>query len=177
VTYVELLLVVTVALVLSVAVLPTARTVRRRAQEKELKRALTTIREAIDEYHRDWEHGYIESDQEDGWPEDLEELNRGVEYDENRLGLPGKQPTGGSGPGRYGTNKGAEDFEPFDKVYLKTIPKDPFNLHDDPWDVSGWKARQYDDEHDSTSWGGESVYDVRSSSTRTALDGTLYEEW
>ena len=33
------------------------------------------------------------------------------------------------------------------------------------------------DDADSTSWGGENVFDVHSKSTDTALDGTKYSEW
>jgi general secretion pathway protein G len=41
----------------------------------------------------------------------------------------------------------------------------------------GWMARDYDDEPDATSWGGDGLYDVYSSSELTALDGTKHFEW
>ena len=37
--------------------------------------------------------------------------------------------------------------------------------------------RSYQDDWDSTSWGGENVYDVYSLSPGIALDGTYYNEW
>lgn len=54
--------------------------------------------------------------------------------------------------------------------FLRRIPIDPMT-HDD------WLLRSYQDDVDSTSWGGENVYDVRTSSEGTALDGTKYADW
>ena len=54
--------------------------------------------------------------------------------------------------------------------FLRRIPVDPMT-HDD------WKLRSYQDDVDETSWGGENVYDVRTSSEGTALDGTIYADW
>ena len=54
--------------------------------------------------------------------------------------------------------------------FLRRIPIDPMT-HDE------WVLRSYQDDVDSTSWGGENVYDVRTSSEGTALDGTKYADW
>jgi general secretion pathway protein G len=54
--------------------------------------------------------------------------------------------------------------------FLRRIPIDPMT-HDD------WELRSYQDDVDATSWGGENVYDVRTSSEGTALDGTKYADW
>jgi general secretion pathway protein G len=43
--------------------------------------------------------------------------------------------------------------------------------HDD------WELRSYQDDMDATSWGGENVYDIRTSSEGIAIDGTKYAEW
>lgn len=56
------------------------------------------------------------------------------------------------------------------KRFLRRIPIDPMT-HDD------WVLRSYQDDPDATSWGGENVYDVRTSSEGTALDGTKYADW
>jgi len=182
VTFVELMMVVAVLAVIALLALPTGITLHRRAQEKQLAAALVEIREAIDEYHRDWEQGYIESEHEHGWPESLEELHEGKEYtgpppgQEGALPLPsagGPQPGGGLPRARE-----LEEEEPRTKVYLREIPRDPFNVHDDEWDVSGWRARSYGDEPDDTHWGREGVYDVYSGSDYMALDGrSRYPEW
>lgn len=54
--------------------------------------------------------------------------------------------------------------------FLRRIPIDPMT-HED------WVLRAYQDEPDDTSWGGQNVYDVRTSSEGTALDGTKYADW
>jgi general secretion pathway protein G len=40
-----------------------------------------------------------------------------------------------------------------------------------------WGMRSMQDDADSDSWGGQSVFDVYSKSTGTALDGTKYKDW
>jgi general secretion pathway protein G len=40
-----------------------------------------------------------------------------------------------------------------------------------------WGKKCYQDEPDSTSWCGDNVYDVYSTSTAKALDGTAYNTW
>ena len=54
--------------------------------------------------------------------------------------------------------------------FLRRIPVDPMTRDE-------WELRSYQDDHDATSWGGENVYDVRTSSEGTAIDGTKYAEW
>lgn len=54
--------------------------------------------------------------------------------------------------------------------FLRRIPIDPMT-HED------WVLRSYQDDADATSWGGENVYDVRTSSEGVALDGTKYADW
>jgi len=55
--------------------------------------------------------------------------------------------------------------------FLRRIPVDPLRGEAD------WGLRSYQDRSDSTSWGGQNVYDVYSKSDGTALDGTRYREW
>jgi general secretion pathway protein G len=40
-----------------------------------------------------------------------------------------------------------------------------------------WGLRSMQDDPDSDSWGGQSVFDVYSKSEGTALDGTKYKDW
>ena len=40
-----------------------------------------------------------------------------------------------------------------------------------------WGLRSVQDDADSTSWGGQDVFDVYSKSQGTALDGTKYSDW
>lgn len=55
--------------------------------------------------------------------------------------------------------------------FLRRIPMDPMTNSTD------WGLRAYQDDPDSTSWGGENVFDVHTRSTATALDGTEYQDW
>ncbi len=56
------------------------------------------------------------------------------------------------------------------RKFLRRIPIDPMT-HED------WELRSYQDDADATSWGGENIYDVRTSSDGVALDGTKYADW
>jgi general secretion pathway protein G len=40
-----------------------------------------------------------------------------------------------------------------------------------------WSLRSIQDDADATSWGGDNVFDVHSSSSGIALDGTKYSDW
>jgi general secretion pathway protein G len=40
-----------------------------------------------------------------------------------------------------------------------------------------WGMRSMQDDTDSDSWGGQSVFDVYTKSEGTALDGTKYKDW
>ncbi|HYL47585.1 MAG TPA: type II secretion system protein [Candidatus Limnocylindrales bacterium] len=55
--------------------------------------------------------------------------------------------------------------------FLRSIPKDPMTGSAD------WGLRSVQDDSDSTSWGGQDVFDVYSRSTGTAMNGTRYSDW
>lgn len=55
--------------------------------------------------------------------------------------------------------------------FLRRIPVDPMTGR------AEWGLRSVHDDPDSDSWDGESVFDVYSKSTGTALDGTKYSTW
>jgi general secretion pathway protein G len=50
-------------------------------------------------------------------------------------------------------------------------------LPDDPMTGDDWVLRSYQDDPDATTWGGENVYDIRTSSDGVALDGSKYADW
>jgi general secretion pathway protein G len=54
---------------------------------------------------------------------------------------------------------------------LRRIPLDPMTGERE------WGLRSYQDEHDTTSWGGENVYDIYSLSGGVGLNGVPYREW
>jgi general secretion pathway protein G len=55
--------------------------------------------------------------------------------------------------------------------FLRRIPIDPMTKSTD------WGKRSYQDPPDSTSWGGQNVFDVYTKSSGTGLDGTKYSDW
>lgn len=149
-TLLELILAMVILATLASAVIPMAEVSVRRSKEIELRQSLRTVREAIDSYKADFDKAVEQkkitpSINETGYPEDLETLLEGTDWG-----------------GLY----------PYERKYLRRIPKDPF----DPYD-EGWGMRSYSDDPDSTVWGGENVYDVYSQSESTALDGSTYNTW
>ncbi len=152
-TLIELLVVLVVLSILAVSAMPFAEIMVRRSKELELRRDLREVRTAIDRFHADWEAERIsrisELVSEDGYPKTLQVLVEGV-------------PTGkASGASRK---------------YLRRIPEDPFG---GPGRAAAeqWVLRSYRDDVDSDAWGGEDVYDLRSGSERTGIDGSRYQEW
>ncbi len=55
--------------------------------------------------------------------------------------------------------------------FLRSIPDDPM------MNSKEWGMRSMQDDPDSDSWGGQSVFDVYTKSEGTALDGTKYKDW
>ena len=55
--------------------------------------------------------------------------------------------------------------------FLRSIPIDPMTKSKE------WGLRSMQDDPDSDSWGGQSVFDVYTKSEGTALDGTKYKDW
>jgi len=55
--------------------------------------------------------------------------------------------------------------------FLRKIPIDPMTK------TAEWGFRSVQDDPDSTSWGGQNIFDVYSLSEGIAIDGTKYKEW
>lgn len=55
--------------------------------------------------------------------------------------------------------------------FLRRIPVDPMTGE------AEWGLRSYQDDWDTTSWGGENVYDVFTLSEGVGLDGVPYNQW
>ena len=109
------------------------------------------------------------ADNPDRYPPDLETLVKGVDV------LP---ITAAGGLGRRGNLSvtateaaSAESAIPKTKIYLRQIPIDPMTGNRD------WVFSSCYDAVDSTSWGGENVFNVHSKSQATALNGEKYSDW
>lgn len=134
--------------VLALIAIPTAQMMHRRAQEVELLRALREVRRAIDEYHRYAVQGLI------------------LQTDVSQDFYPDELETLVDGVEIVGDPTGKKIR------FLRRIPMDPMTKSTE------WGIRSTRDDPDSTSWGGENVYDIFSQSAATALDGqTHYNEW
>lgn len=55
--------------------------------------------------------------------------------------------------------------------FMRSIPVDPMTKSKE------WGMRSMQDDPDSDSFGGQSVFDVYTKSTGTGLDGTKYKDW
>jgi general secretion pathway protein G len=111
------------------------------------------------------------TDNVDRYPPDLETLVNGVSV--TPLALPGNA-TGGGGIAGLDNDRGATSnslTSTKKKVYLRQIPVDPMTGESD------WDLRSVFDSKDAGSWGGENVFDVRSKSNGTALNGEKYSDW
>jgi len=146
-TLLEMIIVVIIVSILAAVAIPMVETSVKRHKEIELRRALRTIREAIDEYRKFVEENKVEVEEETyNYPPTLETLIEGIEYKDK---------------------KGDEKIQKF----LRHIPVDPLTSSIE------WGLRSYQDKPDSDSWGGENVWDIYTKSERKALDGTFYKDW
>jgi general secretion pathway protein G len=210
---VELVITVAVLAILTLGVIPLVQVTVKRQKEQELRAALRTMREAIDQFHREAlaapqvppgtgtgtrtggttggqggtggaipqssdprirvyvsDPTIFTTDNPDRYPPDLDTLVKGVSV------LPFAMPAqlvGGQGiTGEGILEKSQTSTIPKTKVYLRQIPIDPMTGQKD------WVLRSCYDATDSTSWGGENVFDVHSKSDGVPLDGKgKYSDW
>jgi general secretion pathway protein G len=200
---IELMITVTVLTILTFGVLPLVKVSVKRQKEQQLRETLRSIRMAIDEFHRDTigmactgtagvpappggQPGGVNQpwvdprskvvisdctifgvDNPDHYPPTLETLVEGVNV------MPrGQQVMGGRGLGRSDNVSSLDSMTSTKKKsYLRSIPIDPITGKQE------WDFRSCYDPYDSTSWGGENVFDVRSKSKDTALNGDRYSDW
>ena len=150
-TLVELIVAFTILMILSTMAVPLARIQVRRERETELRRDLDSMRAAIDKYKDYCDMGKLQATSPDAYcyPLTLESLVDGVKLANTLTG------NGSTGKMRF----------------LRRIPKDPFTGDTD------WGKRAMQDDPDSTSWGGQNVFDVYSKSLDRGSDGTPYSEW
>jgi general secretion pathway protein G len=192
----ELVITITVLTILTMGVLPLVKVAVRRQKEQQLRETLRQIRSAIDEFHRDTvgmvctgvaltaqqqaqqqQAGILDPrskvvisdctifgvDNPDHYPPDLETLINGVNViPRGSMGGRGQQGVNATEVGQLSTKQ---------KVYLRGLPVDPMTGKAD------WELRSSYDAADSGSWGGENVFDVRSKSKDTALNGERYSDW
>jgi general secretion pathway protein G len=191
----ELVITITVMTILTMGVIPLIKVSVKRQREQQLRDDLRQMRTAIDEFHRDTvgmicsgtvgppQQGSPPSrvdprskvvisdctifgvDNLDKYPPDLDTLVNGINV------MP-RGGTGGVGDLRVkATDLGNPELSTKKKVYLRAVPIDPIT------GKAEWDLRSCYDSADAGSWGGENVFDVRSKSKETALNGEKYSDW
>jgi general secretion pathway protein G len=195
-TLIELVITVVVLTILSLGIIPLVKVSVKRQREQQLRDALREMRLAIDQFHREaliyncalQTGGQNQQQQQqqlpidprikvaitdctifgvdnpDRYPPDLETLVSGVNVIpiSGFAGGRGQQGVNATQVGELATKK---------KVYLRGIPIDPMT------GKAEWDLRSCYDSADVSSWGGENVFDVRSKSKDTALNGEKYSDW
>lgn len=150
VTLIELICVTAIVSILAGMAIPVAHTLVKRQKELELRRALRTMRSAIDRFQADVQRfpglrQQLNATNEEGYPEELEWLVEGVDIGD-----------------AAGTKL----------KYLRRIPRDPFTGERE------WETRSSRDRPGSMFTDGINVFDVHSTSDAISLDGeTRYNEW
>jgi general secretion pathway protein G len=146
-TLLELLVASSILILLATVAIPMARVTVIRRREDTLRYRLRQVRDAIDRYNDD------------------------------------------AAKGLFQVEAGTENYPPdletlYNGVKLTSAQQDT-KLHFlrdrsllvDPMTGSDWGMRSVQDDPDTTSWGGQDVFDVYSKATGTALDGTRYADW
>lgn len=154
VSLLELLVTAVILGILGSIAVPLSHMTAVRSKEQELRRNLRTIRLALDDFKKDYDRALEEkkivpTTAVSGYPQNLELLVDGFDFG-----------------GLYA----------YKKKYLRKIPVDPM-FPPTEGESPRWGLRSYYDAPDTTSWGGQDVYDVYSLSEGTALDGSNYRNW
>jgi general secretion pathway protein G len=148
-SFVELLVVTTIILVLASAIMPLAKVTMQRQREIELRRSLREMRTAIDRFKD---------------AADLQMISN-LDLEPGSEGYPKSLEVLVDGVAVTGDATGRK------LKFLRKIPIDPMTGNTE------WGLRSYQDKPDSSSWGGQNVFDVVTKSDGIALDGTKYKDW
>lgn len=146
-TLLELIVSCTILTLLATMAIPIARYTAQRERENQLRYDLRYMREAIDRYKDLADHGQIRVDATTG-------------------GYPPDLETLVKGVPLTSVGSGGKTIH-----FMRSIPVDPMT------GKAEWGLRSTEDDPDSTSWGGQNIFDVYSTSQGTAINGTKYSEW
>ncbi|MDT8997654.1 prepilin-type N-terminal cleavage/methylation domain-containing protein [Paucibacter sp. APW11] len=150
-TLVELLVVLAVMGLLAGLAMPLAEMTVQRERERELRRALWEIRDAIDGYRQACEQGVIvQARKGPPYPASLKELTEA--HEDQRASHQGEL-----------------------RRFLRRVPRDPFAEPGLPAEQT-WGLRSYASDADKPQAGNE-VYDVYSRATGTGLNGIPLSQW
>jgi general secretion pathway protein G len=152
-TLIELLVTLALIGIAAAAVLPFNALVETRAKEAELRVALRTIRQALDNYKAAADAGVIDKPTgSSGYPRNLDVLATGV------------------------PKSASMGFSATPMVFLRRVPRDPFFEERTTPATQTWNIRSYGAQPGEFGTGTD-VFDVSSKSARTALDGSALTAW
>lgn len=200
-TLLEMILTLVVLSILVMGTIPLAQNAIQRQRELKLRENLRVMRNAIDEFRRDAvgacgqgaiatgnpaapgaanipadprsrvvidDCSIFDTMNLDRYPPSLEVLVEGVKV--KPRGLSGVQQGGGVFDDKNATdNPSSKEIK---KVYLREIPVDPMT-----GEATTWIFRSSYQSKDDDTWDEVNVFDVRSSSDGTALNGEKYRDW
>ena len=164
VTLIELLVTLTIIFILASVALPIGKVSIKRTKELQLRQSLRMVRVAIDNFRRDWARdgntllgplcvknqlACKENTGLTGYPKDLDTLLK-IEL--------------------TGAESQIEETHNI-RRYLRHVPIDPMI------GTKEWGLRCYQDDRDEDRWCGEDIFDIFTTSDKTALDGSKYREW
>lgn len=149
-TFVEVLVSLVLLALLASVVIPVSDIASRQSKERELKRALLEIRDAIDAYKEASDKNEIPKQFQtaSGYPPNLKILE----------GIP--------------EERGKIKHQRF----IRKIPADPFSTQKNILPEQTWGKRSFLSE-DNDPKEGEDVYDIYSTSKKIGTNGIAYHEW
>ncbi|MDF0377560.1 type II secretion system protein [Methylophilus sp. YYY-1] len=148
-TLIEMMVALVLLALLATSASPVLQLNGKREKERELKRALWQIRDALDAYKDAVDQGLIKKTaEESGYPPNLTILVAGVEN--------------------------AKDAKKKKMFFLRRIPRDPFATDQQLSNADTWRIRAYDGAIDEMA---KDVYDVSSRSTAIGINQQPYSEW
>lgn len=150
-TLIELMITLAIIALLATITIPLAEVTFQRQKERDLRLALSEIRNALDTYKKAVDDGrVVRTINTSGYPKNLEVLEQGV--------------------------PDARDPKMSKIYFLRRIPKDPMFPESDAKPADTWGKRSYASEPE-TPREGDDVYDVYSFSGQVGLNGVPYRKW